>query len=178
MRRVDMILFIKLSVILMGSNMFLFSALSEETIELNPVSNISTQIDSIFINFVPPNVPDSIMDNSGIFQGDIFSYLIVCCSVRIDTSGKVITIESSPINYLESNLKSTNFVWNYINRSIDSVSKYWLMKPITYKYFEDDKENIVKPLISHYIILLNLVMPWTDVYIPDQMFWINSRIEK
>lgn len=156
------------------------------------ISRVSIPYDSVFNNFVPPKVPLEILDSAGGSSEFWVNDITIVCIVKIDTGGKVSELDMYPLYGYGNDFKVSSYVWRRVLQSIDSVSKYWVFKPILHdikeNYTPELKEYLKKmntgkaskrPFMGRqkHIILLNLHMPFWDLYEPQFLYFLNVNIE-
>jgi len=80
-----------------------------------------TQIDSIFVNYESPNLPDSLFSFN-------WSEINIICDISTDTAGRVRSIFTYPLNKGDINIEPDNNMWKQIADSVESISKKWIFK--------------------------------------------------
>ena len=156
--------------------------------------NISMNKDSLFEKFVPPVVPSYLFDylDIGIYAQNDFYILMI---VNVDENRKVSKLSKVPL-YDLADCPDTSMVWRDILKSIDSVSKLWVFKPLLYKidscfseaekkYFGNRNTHILNgertkkaPFVGRqqHVFILRLYLPVHDLFYPNFFYWLDVDV--
>jgi len=80
-----------------------------------------TQIDSIFVNYESPNLPDSLFSFN-------WSEINIICDIGTNPYGKVSEIDTYPLNKTDIYIEPDSHMWEQIADSVESISKKWIFK--------------------------------------------------
>lgn len=157
------------------------------------IPRVSIDKDSIFEQFVPPNIPAFLYESVGDFKDMYINSLDIICNVGVDQNQKVKYLYAQPLYGYNNDLRDTSFIWKYVLNSLDSVSKLWIFKPILYNiedryseelkiYYSRINEKILegknprgrwKNGNQWHIIYINIRMPYLDEDVPDFIYFLK-----
>jgi len=182
-------LIIVINIILMSSS------LKCQTFMYDGTSCVSIYTDSLFEKFTLPDFPAVLFEKACSNPDFVAHSFEVLCYVRVDTNRKVSKITMYPLYEMGNNLSDTSYIWKNILNSIDSVSKYWVFKPIYHKvdsnytigerqYFEEVNNGKYGskrlPFAGRqvHMFLLDLTLPSWDINNPNFFYYLNLRPNK
>ncbi len=176
--------------------MFNFYTCKSQTYFDDYLTDVSIKPDSVFEYFVAPNIPEDVLDSA--FIGTYISDMKILITLTADTNRKVKHLNKIPL-YELSDIPDTSHIWKSVLKSIDSVSKLWVLKPIlfkihedydekTQKYFKELNKDIIegkyvrrKPFLGrqyHYFILNLRIPAGFDKSDPQFFYWLNINTFK
>lgn len=172
--------------------------LSAQTI-WHSIPQRSINLDSIFEIFIPPDIPEYLLDSAGSFQEFTLSSFEVICFVGVNEEQKVRSIKLVPVFGYGNNIVDSNIIWVNLLQSIDSVSKYWKFKPLLYQikdeypnelkdYYKNINQKVLlgektkgRPLYGnqYHVIYLSIQMPYDySDSAPDFIYHLNINAKK
>jgi hypothetical protein len=102
----------------------------KEVIEMNNC----IAVDSTFQTFVSPELPSP--NKKPTLYGDFpMVELNILLIVTTDSNCRVSNLHQYPLYEYQNQLSDTCKIWQLLQNSIDSVSKYWVFKPV-YHYID------------------------------------------
>ncbi|MFN3195953.1 MAG: hypothetical protein ACE364_08395 [Chlorobiota bacterium] len=117
--------FLKISIIITLFILGFSTSISQIRISTRGYMSYSsrTQIDSIFVNYESPNLPDTLSTIT-------WSEINFVCDIATDTAGKVRSIYIYPLNFNNVHIEADSHLWKEVSDSIVSISKYWKFKSL------------------------------------------------
>lgn len=101
-------------------NTFLFSQIKMQ-VRGSFNYNSSTPIDSIFINYKEPVLPDSLYTLE-------WNEINIVCTIEVGVKGDIVSIYTYPLNQDCIYFEKDDPVWQVVSDSIKSASKFWKFK--------------------------------------------------
>jgi hypothetical protein len=141
-------------------------------------SNISIDVDSIFVKFVYPAIPDEMKYLSFGKSNFVLHDLQIGVYILVDTNLQVQHIDFFPLVGLGNDIPADHHLWDEIKKSILDASKNWIFKPIKWKLLDDwEKQANQNSILLRNINLLKKVKPFNGKQRHFVVFSFNYEFE-
>ncbi|MFN5310491.1 MAG: hypothetical protein ACK5C0_13650 [Candidatus Kapaibacterium sp.] len=84
--------------------------------------------DSLFVNYIPPAIPNSIIDSLGDYNDFVLSELHIMVLILIRQDSSVNRVIVNPLYNVMNNIPPEHSVWDELENNIIEASKKWRIR--------------------------------------------------